>query len=183
MLDAPFNVDVDEDAVGEDRESRHHRCMVWKRHGWNLGEHTLWCKHSCYETSMQIPVIVRAPGFEGGQRRSGLVESIDLYPTLCELAGLPLPDHLEGRSLVPLMKDSQADWKSAAVGRFQNGDTIRTETFRFTEYTDKNGKQTSRMLYDHNADPGENVNVDASHEVKVQRLTDELHRLKGRDRK
>ncbi|MEQ8786315.1 MAG: sulfatase [Pirellulaceae bacterium] len=157
--------------------------VLWGDHGWNLGEHTLWCKHSCYETSMQIPLIVRAPGISGKQRRSGLVESIDLYPTLCELAGLPLPDHLQGRSFATLMKNPEAEWKSAAVGRFQNGDTIRTDTFRFTEYSDKNGKQTSRMLYDHNADPGENANVATSHRDAVGELTAELHKLKGSDNK
>ena len=157
--------------------------VLWGDHGWNLGEHTLWCKHSCYETSMQIPLIVRAPGINGGQRRSGLIESIDLYPSLCDLAGLPLPDHLQGRSFATLMKDADAEWKSAAVGRFKNGDTIRTDAFRFTEYTDKNGKRTSRMLYGHNADPHENVNVAASQKNSVSQLTDELHRLMGRDKK
>tara|TARA_R110002072_G_scaffold302068_1_gene483674 strand:+ start:4028 stop:5425 length:1398 start_codon:yes stop_codon:yes gene_type:complete len=157
--------------------------VLWGDHGWNLGEHTLWCKHSCYETSMQIPLIVRAPGINGGQRRTGLIETIDLYPSLCELAGLSLPDHLQGRSFVTLMKNAKAEWKSAAVGRFQNGDTIRTNTFRFTEYTDKTGKQSSRMLYDHKVDPHENVNVAGSQEETVVNLTDELHRLMGRDRK
>lgn len=157
--------------------------VLWGDHGWNLGEHTLWCKHSCYETSMQIPLIVRAPGVDGGQRRSGLVESIDLYPSLCELAGLPLPEHLQGRSFATLMKDAETEWKSAAVGRFQKGDTIRTDSFRFTEYTDKQGKRTSQMLYDHTADPRENTNMAASQQESVLNLTEELHRLMGRDRK
>ena len=100
--------------------------VLWGDHGWNLGEHTLWCKHSCYETSMQIPLIVRAPGIKCGQRRSDLIESIDLYPSLCELAGLPFPEHLQGQSFATLMKSSEAEWKSAAVGRYRNGDTIRT---------------------------------------------------------
>lgn len=154
--------------------------VLWGDHGWNLGEHTLWCKHSCYETSMQIPLIVRAPGIDGSQRRSNLVESIDLYPTLCELTGLPLPNHLHGASLVTLMKDSNAVWKSAAVGRFQGGDTIRTDDFRFTEYTDKKGLQTSRMLYSHNIDPDENVNIAEAQMKTAVKLTSELHRLMGR---
>ncbi|MDG1897733.1 MAG: sulfatase [Fuerstiella sp.] len=152
--------------------------VLWGDHGWNLGEHTLWCKHSCYETSMQIPLIMRAPGIKGGQRRSGLVESIDLYPTLCELSGLKSPGHLQGRSFSGLMKDAQAEWKTAVVGRFRDGDTIRTEKFRFTEYSNNPGKRTAAMLYDHAADPGENVNVVNSRKQVANKLTKELHQIK-----
>lgn len=155
--------------------------VLWGDHGWNLGEHTLWCKHSCYETSMQIPLVVRAPGIKGGQRRSGLIESIDLYPSLCELASLPLPGHLQGRSFATLMKDADSEWKSAVVGRFQNGDTIRTDAYRFTEYTDKKGQRTSQMLYDHTADPQENVNVVKVEAELVKELAGTLSDLKGRD--
>lgn len=151
--------------------------VLWGDHGWNLGEHTLWCKHCCFETSMQIPVIVQAPGIGGGQRRSQLIESIDLYPSLCELAGIEAPSHLQGRSFAPVMKDAGADWKATAVGRFRNGDTIRTDACRFTEYTNKQGERLSRMLYDHESDPGENVNVagEPSREETVEKLTKQLH--------
>jgi arylsulfatase A-like enzyme len=156
--------------------------VLWGDHGWNLGEHTLWCKHSCYETSMQIPLIVRAPGINGGQRRDHLIETIDLYPTLCELTGSTLPEHLEGRSFAGLMKSPDIDWKDAAVGRFQDGDTIRTELFRFTEYTDRKGKLVSRMLYDHSDDPNENVNVSGSRKTSTLKFTSELHRMMGRSK-
>ena len=157
--------------------------VLWGDHGWNLGEHTLWCKHSCYETSMQIPIIIRAPGIEGGARRAGLVESIDLYPTLCELAGLAPPEHLAGRSLVELINNPEASWKAAAVGRYRNGDTIRTDGFRFTEYTNNQGKRTSQMLYDHRSDPAENANVAGRQPETASDLTRQLHELKGRDQK
>jgi iduronate 2-sulfatase len=156
--------------------------VLWGDHGWNLGEHTLWCKHSCYETSMQIPLIVRAPGIDGGQKRSGLIETIDLYPTLCELADLELPDHLQGQSFATLLRDPNADWKTAAVGRFGNGDTIRTDGFRFTEYRNRNGKLTSRMLYDHKVDHGENANVVAAEKATAARIAEQLGKLKGRNR-
>jgi arylsulfatase A-like enzyme len=156
--------------------------VLWGDHGWNLGEHTLWCKHSCYETSMQIPLIVRAPGIKHGQRRSGLIESIDLYPSLCELAGLPFPEHLQGQSFATLMKSPEAEWKSVAVGRYRNGDTIRTHAFRFTNYTNAKGQLTSRMLYDHDADPNENVNVSGSRKKLALELTDELRKRMGRDK-
>jgi iduronate 2-sulfatase len=133
--------------------------ILWGDHGWNLGEHTLWCKHCCFETSMRVPLLVRAPGFEAGKSTAALVEYVDIYPSLCQLASLPLPDHLDGRSFVPLMKDPDLPWKEAAIGRFGPGDTIRTDRYRFTEYTARQGKPIARMLYDHQADPGENVNL------------------------
>ena len=147
--------------------------VLWGDHGWNLGEHTLWCKHSCYETSMQIPLIVRAPEIQG-QRRPQLIETIDLYPSLCELTGLPSPKHLEGQSFASLMKDPEATWKSAAMGRFKEGDTIRTDDFRLTEYTDKMGNRIAQMLYDHTSDAGENENVASEQEAKVDQLTKRL---------
>ncbi|MCA9041891.1 MAG: sulfatase [Planctomycetaceae bacterium] len=155
--------------------------VLWGDHGWNLGEHTLWCKHSCYETSLQIPIIVRAPGIKGGQRRTGLTESIDIYPTLCELVGLPLPEHLEGKSFAGLMSDPTADWKSTAISRYRNGDTIRTHDYRFTEYRNKQGELTGKMLYDHQSDPGENINIAEEKQETLNNLAEELSRHKGRD--
>lgn len=133
--------------------------VLWGDHGWNLGEHTLWCKHSCFEISMHAPLIVKAPGLAGGQKTRGLTEFIDIYPSLCDLAGLAQPDHLEGRSFVPLMEQPDREWKSAAIGRYRNGDTIRTDQYRFTAYTTPKNKVQSRMLYDHQTDPQEDTNV------------------------
>jgi arylsulfatase A-like enzyme len=133
--------------------------VLWSDHGWNLGEHTLWCKHSCYETSMRIPLLIRVPGVTTGQRTSALVEAIDLYPTLSELCGLEIPDHVQGRSLAPLLTDPGQTWKEFAIGRFQKGDTLRTANFRYTEYTQPNGKLLGRMLYDHRIDGEEDHNV------------------------
>ena len=157
--------------------------VLWGDHGWNLGEHTLWCKHCCFETSMHAPLVVRAPGIEGGGKTDGLTEFIDIYPSLCELAGLPLPDHLQGRSFVPLLKTPGMPWKQAAVGRFKSGDTIRTNRHRFTEYTDPKNNLAARMLYDHESDPDENVNIaERSPNAKtVKRLTHDLHERMGKD--
>jgi arylsulfatase A-like enzyme len=157
--------------------------VLWGDHGWNLGDHTLWCKHSCYESSLHIPLIVRAPGIKGGERRSSLMESIDVYPTLCDLADIPQPKHLKGQSFVSLMKDSTAEWKQAAVSRYRNGDTIRTDQFRYTEYTLPKGKLVSQMLYDHSTDPLENVNVSAQQADAIKELSAQLNQLKGRNRK
>lgn len=157
--------------------------ILWGDHGWNLGEHTLWCKHCCFETSMHAPLIVKAPGVSGGRKTDGLTEYIDVYPSLCELAGLPQPDHLQGRSFVPLMHDPDREWKAAAIGRFRNGDTIRTDRYRFTEYTNPAGRLLSRMLYDHGTDPAEDVNISERNNLQdtVERLSHELHKGMGKD--
>ncbi|WP_299461372.1 sulfatase, partial [uncultured Gimesia sp.] len=157
--------------------------VLWGDHGWNLGDHTLWCKHSCYESSLQIPLIVRGPGIKGGQRRTPLIESIDVYPSLCDLTGIPQPAHLKGQSFVGLMRDPDIKWKQAAVSRYKNGDTIRTDQFRYSEYTLPKGKLTSRMLYDHTTDPKENVNVSQTQTDAVRDLSEQLNQLKGRNRK
>ncbi len=156
--------------------------IVWGDHGWNLGEHTMWCKHCCFETSMRAPIIIRVPGIEGGKTTDGLTEFIDIYPSLCELCGLPAPDHLEGRSFAPLLKNPDAPWKQAAIGRYRNGDTIRTDRFRYSFYSDGKNKPLGRMLYDHGDDPSETVNVAGQTSLgeDVERLHAELQAGKGK---
>ena len=140
--------------------------VLWGDHGWNLGEHTLWCKHSCYETSLRAPLIFRSPVLtDAGKGASGaLVEFIDVYPTLCELAGLATPDHVDGKSLVPVLKNPASNHKEAAISRFGPGDTIRTDRYRYTMYRDRSG-EVSRMLYDHEKDPNENLNISGNPEM------------------
>lgn len=157
--------------------------ILWGDHGWNLGEHTLWCKHCCFETSLHVPLIVRAPSVTAGQRTAGLTEFIDIYPSLCELAGLPLPEHLHGRSFAPLLHDPDQEWKPAAISRYRNGDSIRTAGYRYTEYTSNAGNLTARMLYDHEQDPQEDHNIAGRSAVSeaIEALSDELRDKMGRD--
>ncbi|MFZ5831724.1 MAG: sulfatase [Planctomycetota bacterium] len=157
--------------------------VLWGDHGWQLGEHCMWNKHSCFETSMHAPLLVVAPqeaSVRPGTRVKALTEFIDIYPSLSELAGLPVPRHAQGTSFVPLMKDPSLPGKPFAIGRFGPGDTIRTNELRFSEYTQPNGKVTGNMLYDHRSDPDENVNVAAKRPGEVKQLTDTLRANKGR---
>ena len=156
--------------------------VLWGDHGWQLGEHGMWNKHACFETSMHAPLLVVTPHDEvvvPGMRVAALVEFIDIYPSLCQLAGLPQPEHLQGQSFVPLLHDPQAPWKSFAVGRIRTGDTIRADNYRYTEYTGNPNARPERMLYDHREDPDENVNVaDRSQNESLNRqLADELHKI------
>jgi iduronate 2-sulfatase len=156
--------------------------VLWGDHGWNLGEHTLWCKHCCFETSMRAPLIVSAPGMQRGKITQGLTEFIDIYPSLCDLAGLEKPGHLEGRSFAPLLKNPAAKWKEFAIGRFGPGDTIRTDRHRFTEYRSRKDQPVARMLYDHDKDPDEDRNISelpVSAEA-VEKLTRLLRENKGK---
>lgn len=144
--------------------------ILWGDHGWQLGEHGMWDKHSNYETSTRIPLIVRAPGFESG-RTQALVESVDLYPTLAELASLPLADGLEGHSMVPLLRSPHQEWKTAAFSQYQRvipgygdvargmGYSMRTDRYRLTEWRVPGTGFREYELYDHQTDPQENVNL------------------------
>ncbi len=159
--------------------------VLWGDHGWQLGEHGMWNKHSCFETSMHAPLLIVVPTMKQvipGTRVRALTEFIDIYPSLCELTGLPAPEHLNGRSLLPLMKDPKAPWKSYAIGRYAAGDTIRTDQFRFSEYTTPKDDVKGVMLYDHRLDPDENVNVvsAAEHAHTVAKMTADLRQNKGK---
>jgi len=152
-------------------------------HGWNLGEHSLWAKHALYNTSTQIPIVVRDPDIAGGTRVSSLIESVDLYPTLCELTGIgrPAPTtdndgsifNLHGSSLVPLLNNRNAPWKPAVFTRFGKGDSVRTARFAYTEFVDVKDHPVSAMLYDLKHDPDENYNIVADN-PELQRALRQL---------
>ena len=134
--------------------------VLWGDHGWNLREHGLWCKHCNFNTSLRAPLLVHVPGMtDKGVKSKRLVEFVDIYPTLCELSGLPIPDYTEGSSMVPLIKNPERTWKQGVFSRFHNGETITTERYSYTEWREKDGQLYARMLYDHTADPKENVNI------------------------
>lgn len=141
--------------------------VLWGDHGWNLGEHDFWSKHNLLYTSKNAPLIISAPGYEKDAKTDGIAELLDVYPTLIELAGLQPPKHLEGKSLVPLLKNPDAAGKKAAYTKWRNGESITTERYTYTEW-DKG----QRMLFDLLNDPDENVNIadDPAYEDIVKQL-------------
>jgi arylsulfatase A-like enzyme len=133
-----------------------------------------------------VPMIVRAPGARGnGRACDGLVEFLDIYPTLCDLAGLPLPEHLQGTSFVPLLNDPDRPGKDVAISQYPRGNvmgySMRSDRYRFTTWL--NRKDPSDVaaieLYDHQNDPGENTNVagDPKYSETVSRLQAQLATL------
>jgi len=143
--------------------------VFWGDHGWHLGDHGMWCKHTNYEQATRAPLIVVSPHHPGGQRVSGLVEFVDIYPTLCDLAGVPRPPHLQGESLVPLLDDPAKDGRSAAFQvypRSASGDdgpllghAVRTDRWRYVEWRRRRGGVAARELYDMHNDPLEAENL------------------------
>lgn len=131
-------------------------------HGWNLGDHGMWCKHCCFETSMRTPLMVAAPmlaGFKPGTTTQALTEFVDLYPTLCELTEVEAPKQLMGDSMTNVLANPTTTHRTAAFGRYGQGDTVRTDRFRYTQYHDWQGNYQGHMLYDHDNDPAEDRNI------------------------
>ena len=111
--------------------------VLWGDHGWKLGEHGSWCKHTNFELDTRSTLIVSMPGAAGnGRATRGLVEFVDIYPTLCELAGLSSPSHLEGASFAALLRDPEGAGKRAAFSQYPRGRvmgvSMRTDRHRFT---------------------------------------------------
>ena len=162
--------------------------ILWGDHGWKLGEHDACCKHSNVENDTWAPLILSLPSMKNaGKHTDALVEFVDIYPTLAELAHLPLPGHLEGASFQPVLDDPTRAWKTAAFSQYPRsagskrlmGYTMRTDRYRFTGWMDRNNhsKVDAIELYDHQTDPQENVNIASQPEnaALVKELTAKLN--------
>ena len=150
--------------------------VLWGDHGWSLGEHTQWAKHSSFNVANQIPLIIRSPFIADdvrGELAAGLVESVDIYPTLTELAGLPTPEHIQGKSFKPQLDDPNVNGKSAVFPRWRNADSIRTDRYYFTEWRNPSGEVVANMLFDHSNDPEETVNL--AGDIDYAPVVEELH--------
>ena len=140
--------------------------VLWGDHGWKLGEHGEWAKHTNVENDTNAPLLCSVPGMKNaGKKSNALVEFVDVYPTLAEAAGLPLPAHLEGTSFKPLLENPDRPWKVAAFSQYPRkklmGYSMRTDQYRFTVWVDRTDhtKIDAIELYDHKADPQENRNI------------------------
>lgn len=147
-----------------DRLNQRRRTIVvfWGDHGWHLGEHHRWHKRSLFDESMRAPLIIHAPGAKGnGRPCRSLVEFVDIYPTLADLASLKGPANLEGQSLRPLLDNPSRAWKSAvfSVVTAPNGIVGRaavTDRYRYIRWT---GPHLDEELYDRQDDPREFTNL------------------------
>jgi iduronate 2-sulfatase len=143
--------------------------IFWGDHGWHLGEHDMWCKHTDYEVATRVPLIISVPNQKNcGAKCNGIVEFVDIFPSLADICGLPQPSGLDGISFKPLVENPNRSWKTAAFSVWpkkvpDQGDgmgwAIRTERYRYVEWRVPQNKFIYRELYDHQADPQENENL------------------------
>jgi iduronate 2-sulfatase len=169
-------------------------------HGWHLGDHNLWCKHTNFEEATHAPLIIAAPSMAANTTESQ-TEHIDIFPTLCELAGIATPNFLDGKSLVSIMKNSKATVKEFSVSQYPRsnataenekaeknnvnamGYSIRTTQYRYTIWM-SNGFRSSQAfnknliigteLYDYKKDPNETINV--TNEKKYAEINLAMHK-------
>lgn len=144
--------------------------ILWGDHGWKLGEHAAWCKHSNCENDTRTPLIISYPGMKrAGTATDSFAELVDIFPTLTDLAGINTPDGLEGSSLTPILNDPSYRLKSAAFSQYHRnskgkslmGYSIRTNRYRLTRWMEVEAPEVEVgiELYDHKNDPMENVNI------------------------
>ncbi len=133
--------------------------ILWGDHGWNLGDHGLWCKHCNYETALRAPLILKVPWKEGGKKSKALVEFIDIYPTLCQLAHMPIPPHAMGESLMGYFDHPEDPGKDFVFSRFHEGESVKNANYRYTEWLNEKQDRYAEMLYDHVNDYPETKNI------------------------
>jgi arylsulfatase A-like enzyme len=191
-MDAQVGKVIDE--LGRLKLAENTIVVLFSDHGFHLGDSGLWCKDTVYEATTRAPLLLSAPRGgswrAAGERTEALVELIDLYPTLAELCGLPTPNKLDGRSLVPLLRDPKRSWKTAAYSQFPRpwtpsstqppqrmGYAVRTDRFRYIEWRDfKTLELLARELYDYSTGATETVNLasDPAYADRIAALSGEL---------
>lgn len=140
--------------------------VLWGDHGWHLGDHQLWCKHSNFEEATHAPLVISYPGQPNmGAHSRALTEFTDIAPTICDLAGLPIPAFFEGESLMGIFRDTLSTVREGALSQYPRngkmGYSLRTSRYRYTRWTNPDGSLYARELYDYQEDPLESVNLAA----------------------
>ena len=168
--------------------------VIWGDHGWHLGDHSLWNKHSNFEQATRVPMFIKVPGMTKGNRYAQPAEYVDIFPTLCAVNGLKVPENLDGVNLLPALKGSSEALKDFAVSQYPRGGgknkvmgySLRSNRYRYTEWV-SNFISTEKAfdiadvqaveLYDLEKDPLEtkNLAVDPAYKKVLNTLAEQLH--------
>jgi arylsulfatase A-like enzyme len=166
--------------------------ILWGDHGWHLGDHNIWCKHTNFEQATRTPMIIAAPGIKASTTNASS-EFVDIFPTLCDLAGVKIPEILDGKSLLPLMNKSAKSVKDYSISQYPRSGTkseterqgyasskvmgysLRDKRYRYTMWMTNDFRSTQVFnadlivgteLYDYDKDPNETINVVDEKEYK-----------------
>ena len=153
--------------------------ILWSDHGYFLGEHGFWCKHSTFHEAVKIPFIISAAGYAKNQTTDSFTELVDVYPTLCELANITPPTYLHGKSLTSVLENPSIQLKDEIYTRYKQGEAVVDANYSYTEFY--NGKSyVGNMMYDMKTDLKQNIDISKipanselvkmySHKLKVMR--------------
>ena len=153
--------------------------ILWSDHGYFLGEHGFWCKHSTFHEAVKIPFIISSTGYTKNQTTDSFTELVDVYPTLCELANITPPTYLHGKSLTPVLENPLIQLKDEIYTRYKQGEAVVDANYSYTEFY--NGKSyVGNMMYDMKTDLKQNIDISKtpanselvkmySHKLKVMR--------------
>lgn len=160
--------------------------LLWGDHGWHLGDHAIWTKHTNFEQANRIPLIIKAPGItKAGSVTHQFAETVDIYPTLAALAGLPRPSvaqPFDGIDLMPVLQDATMQLKDHAYHAFPMGgylgEAIRTDRYRMVRWTpmQRDDREVLYELYDYKEDPLETINMASDKPEVVEHLLEKLNK-------
>jgi arylsulfatase A-like enzyme len=149
-------------------------------HGYHMGEHGHYQKTTLFNNATNVPLIIAGPGIAKGESAATFAEMIDFYPTLADLTGLEKPAFLAGKSLVPALKDPQEIVRTSAFTQYDQGYSVRTKNYRFTQWGEKGS--AGRELYDQRTDPMEMNNIaDAPENAAIVKQLSDLLRQRIKD--
>src|SRR5699024_8278241 len=141
-------------ALEENGLNRNTIIVIWGDHGWHLGDQRVWGKHTLSEYALRSKLIIKTPDIQfPGIQSDAIVETTDLYPTLLDLAGISIPDGLDGSSLLKILKDPTKKVDERAYGYYNKGITMRNQRYRITKYF--RDEEPTIELYDYIDDPFE----------------------------
>ena len=132
--------------------------ILWSDHGYFLGEHGFWCKHSTFHEAVKIPFIMSSPGYAKNQITDSFTELVDVYPTLCELANITPPDYIHGKSLTPVLKNPSIQLKDEIYTRYKQGEAVIDANYSYTEFY-RGKTYVGNMMYDMKTDLKQNIDI------------------------
>ena len=134
--------------------------VFWSDHGFFLGEHGMWCKHHTFNEAIHVPLIISSPKMKKGYKSDAMIEYVDLYPTICEIAGITPPNYIHGESFVSVLKNPEKEHKTEIYSRYQTLEVVQDKKFSYHEVLQHNtGKVLYNMLFDMENDKKQYFNI------------------------